>query len=212
MGIIKINSVDQYNQLISSDLVSAVLFSASWAEQCQQIFDVMSDLSAKTDRIQFIDIAAEDFSDISLKHQIEAVPTVIFFKQNKALDRIDGVNIAALTAFCKKVTGSGESTEDLNTRIKSLISKSDLMIFMKGDRNTPKCGFSRTLIGIINETGLPYETFDILTDEDVRQGLKAYSEWPTYPQVYVKSELIGGLDIIKELQASGELVSSLKGE
>lgn len=59
---------------------------------------------------------------------------------------------------------------------------------------------------------LPYETFDILTDEEVRQGLKTYSDWPTYPQVYVKGELIGGLDIIKELKANNELEQTLKGE
>jgi len=85
------------------------------------------------------------------------------------------------------------------------------MVFMKGDRNTPRCGFSKQLIGILNETKIPYETFDILTDEEVRQGLKTYSDWPTYPQVYVKGELIGGLDIIKELLAADELVATLNG-
>lgn len=59
---------------------------------------------------------------------------------------------------------------------------------------------------------MPYETFDILTDEEVRQGLKTYSDWPTYPQVYVKGELVGGLDIIKELQANNELEKTLRGE
>ena len=86
------------------------------------------------------------------------------------------------------------------------------MIFMKGNRDEPRCGFSRTLIGILNETGLDYETFDIFSDEDVRQGLKKFSNWPTYPQVYVKGDLVGGLDIIKELQESDELISTLKGE
>lgn len=104
------------------------------------------------------------------------------------------------------------------------------MIFMKGDRNTPRCGFSKELIRIINETGylilfcmfkkhrllftisrFTYGTFDILTDEEVRQGLKTYSDWPTYPQVYVKGELVGGLDIVKELIASNELEATLKG-
>ena len=86
------------------------------------------------------------------------------------------------------------------------------MIFMKGNRNEPRCGFSRTLIGILNETGLSYETFDILSDEEVRQGLKKFSNWPTYPQVYVKGDLVGGLDIIKELQESDDLITTLKGE
>jgi len=72
-----------------------------------------------------------------------------------------------------------------------------------------RCGFSRTLIQIMNETKVDYETFDILQDEEVRQGLKTFSDWPTYPQVYVNGELQGGLDIIKEMQASGELLKVL---
>lgn len=68
---------------------------------------------------------------------------------------------------------------------------------MKGSPNAPRCGFSRTLVGILNELNAKYETFDILEDEEVRQGLKTFSNWPTYPQVYVNGEFIGGLDIIK---------------
>ena len=64
----------------------------------------------------------------------------------------------------------------------------------------------------ISETGVEFSTFDILTDEDIRQGLKKFSNWPTYPQVYVKGELIGGLDIIKELKEGDELISTLKGQ
>ena len=93
-----------------------------------------------------------------------------------------------------------------------LINQAPLMIFMKGSPQQPKCGFSRTLIGILNDTGIAYDTFDILSNEDVRQGLKKFSNWPTYPQIYVKGELVGGLDIIKELQESGDLESTLKGE
>ena len=94
----------------------------------------------------------------------------------------------------------------------ALINRAPLMVFMKGSPNEPRCGFSRTLVGILNESGVKYETFDILSDEAVRQGLKKFSNWPTYPQVYVKGELIGGLDIIKELQESGDLISTLNGE
>jgi len=67
-------------------------------------------------------------------------------------------------------------------------------------------------MGILKEINIEFDTFDILSDEEVRQGLKTFSNWPTYPQVYVKGELIGGLDIIKELQESGDLVPTLKGE
>ncbi|KAJ8960613.1 hypothetical protein NQ318_013905 [Aromia moschata] len=83
------------------------------------------------------------------------------------------------------------------------------MLFMKGNRTTPRCGFSRQIIEILNNTGAKYETFDILTDEEVRQGLKTYSDWPTYPQLYVNGELIGGLDIVKEMVTAGEFASAL---
>lgn len=160
----------------------------------------------------FVEVPAEELSDISMKHQVEAVPTVIFFQNGKAVDRIDGVDVAGLTMKCKKLVGEvEESKEKLEERLKGLINKAKVMIFMKGDRMTPRCGFSKQLIAIINETGVAYETFDILTDETVRQGLKTYSDWPTYPQVYVSGELVGGLDIIKELLQNGELLTTLNG-
>jgi len=114
----------------------------------------------------------------------------------------------------KSILGSknGDTQLSLDDRLKSLINKHPLMIFMKGNPSTPRCGFSRQLIAILGETGLPFDTFDILEDEEVRQGLKTYSNWPTYPQIYVKGELIGGLDIIKELKDNNQLVSTLKGE
>lgn len=137
---------------------------------------------------------------------------MIFFKDKKAVHRIDGINIAAFSATAKKLAGVAEQAQgSLDDRLRALIKKSKVMIFMKGDRNTPRCGFSKTLIQIMNETGVAYETFDILSDEDVRQGLKTFSDWPTYPQVYVNGELQGGLDIVKEMVTSGELSNVLKG-
>ncbi|KAL5282671.1 GLRX3 family protein [Megaselia abdita] len=160
--------------------------------------------------IQMLNVPAEDLSDVSIKHQIEAVPTVIFFKNGSAVDRIDGVNIPSLTQKCRKLVEIEESKPNLESRLSALIKKSKVMIFMKGSRNEPKCGFSKQLIALINELGVTYDTFDILTDEEVRQGLKKFSDWPTYPQVYVNGELIGGLDIIKEMHVSGDLITTLK--
>jgi Grx4 family monothiol glutaredoxin len=78
------------------------------------------------------------------------------------------------------------------------------MVFMKGLPSAPQCGFSRQLIALLDDSGVSYDAFNILGDDEVRQGLKAYSDWPTYPQLYVKGELVGGLDICKELHESGE--------
>ncbi|XP_065095756.1 glutaredoxin 3 [Ochlerotatus camptorhynchus] len=214
MAVTNVTSVDQYNKLIGSSSVTVVLFSAEWADQCKQILSVMSEMAKQTtfSGLQFLDVPAEDLSEVALKHQIDAVPTVIFFKAGTAVDRIDGVDIAALTIKCRKLAGSvadAPAAATLEDRLKALINRSNVMIFIKGDRNTPRCGFSKQLIAIMNETGVQYDTFDILTDEEVRQGLKTYSDWPTYPQVYVKGELIGGLDIIKELLTGGELNATL---
>lgn len=210
MAITNVTSVDQYYKVISSSSLTLALFSAEWAEQCKQIHAVMTELAKQFAGVQFVDVPAEELSEVALK--IDAVPTVIFFQAGKAVDRIDGVDIAALTAKCRKLAGSSAGAgakEPLEERLKALINRANVMIFMKGDRDTPRCGFSKQLIAIVNETGLAYDTFDILTDEEVRQGLKTYSDWPTYPQVYVKGELVGGLDIIKELLAGGELKATL---
>lgn len=203
----------------SPDKVSVVLFSAEWAEQCAQILDVLTDLSKKPEyatAIQFLNVPAEDMPDVSLKHQIDAVPTVLFIRNGAAIDRIDGVDIASLSMKCKSFVVKneseiGDSVLNLNDRLKALINRAKVMIFMKGDRTAPRCGFSKQLIAIINETNIPYDTFDILSDEEVRQGLKVYSDWPTYPQVYVNGELIGGLDIIKELVANNDFLATLNG-
>lgn len=106
--------------------------------------------------LQFLDVPAEDLSEVALKHQIDAVPTVIFFKAGTAVDRIDGVDIAALTNKCRKLASSGPdapAAATLEDRLKELVNRSKVMIFMKGDRNTPRCGFSKQLIAIMNETG-----------------------------------------------------------
>lgn len=74
------------------------------------------------------------------------------------------------------------------------------MLFMKGNPTDPKCGFSRQIVALLNEENIQYGTFDILNDNEVRQGLKQFSNWPTYPQLYVNGTLVGGLDILKEMK------------
>lgn len=105
-----------------------------------------------------------------------------------------------------------ESKDDLNSRLKKLINKSEIMIFIKGTPASPCCGFSNKLVTLISTKypTLKYDYFDILSDETVRQGLKVYSDWPTFPQVYIKGELVGGLDIIEDMISSGEFDNIIK--
>jgi Grx4 family monothiol glutaredoxin len=103
-----------------------------------------------------------------------------------------------------------EGKEHLNGRIKRLLESQPVMLFMKGDRDAPRCGFSRKVADALASNGLEFGTFDILSDESVRSGLKEYSNWPTYPQLYVKGELVGGCDIILEMNETGELKSAVE--
>jgi monothiol glutaredoxin len=93
----------------------------------------------------------------------------------------------------------------LKTRIEALIASSPVFVFMKGTKLMPQCGFSNNVVQILHAVGVPFETFDVLSDQEIRQGIKEYSEWPTIPQVYLKGEFVGGSDILIELYNSGEL-------
>jgi Grx4 family monothiol glutaredoxin len=99
----------------------------------------------------------------------------------------------------------------LHERLQGLIGQSPVVVFMKGLPSAPRCGFSRQLIELLDSVKAPYDTFDILSDESVREGLKTYSNWPTFPQLYIKGELIGGLDIAKEMMEDGSLQDALQG-
>lgn len=101
-------------------------------------------------------------------------------------------------------------TPEVKERIESLIKQNKIMVFMKGSKLMPQCGFSNNVVQILNTMGVPYETFDVLEDYEVRQGIKAYSNWPTIPQVYVNGEFIGGSDIMIELYQNNELQQMLE--
>jgi monothiol glutaredoxin len=96
-------------------------------------------------------------------------------------------------------------------RIQSAITGNKIMIFMKGNRNFPQCGFSAATIQMFEQLGAPYETMDVLSDPEVRDGVKSYSNWPTIPQVYIDGKFVGGCDIVRELYESGELETLVKG-
>ena len=103
-----------------------------------------------------------------------------------------------------------EKSENLNERIKGIVGSSDIFLFMKGTPEAPQCGFSANVCALLNHLGVPYKTFNVLADMDIRQGIKEYSNWPTIPQFYVKGQFVGGNDIITELYENGELQEMLK--
>ena len=96
-------------------------------------------------------------------------------------------------------------TDQLRQRIADTIAKGRVMLFMKGNPSMPQCGFSAAVVGVLKEIGAPFESFNILADNELREGLKEYSSWPTFPQLYVDGKLIGGADIVRDLHGKGEL-------
>ena len=94
---------------------------------------------------------------------------------------------------------------DVNSRISDLVTSNDVVLFMKGTPLFPQCGFSSKAIAILDHLGVAFESVDVLQDMEIRQGIKAFSDWPTIPQLYVKGEFIGGSDIMMEMFEAGEL-------
>jgi monothiol glutaredoxin len=101
-------------------------------------------------------------------------------------------------------------TDSVNDRISSLVSENKVVLFMKGTPFFPQCGFSSTAIAILERLNVEFETVDVLADAEIRQGIKAYSDWPTIPQLYIGGEFVGGSDIMMEMFQDGELATLLE--
>ena len=101
-------------------------------------------------------------------------------------------------------------TPELKDRLAQLVNSHKILIFMKGAKLMPQCGFSNNVVQIFNTLGVPYETVDVLADDDIRQGIKEYSNWPTIPQVYINGEFVGGCDIMIEMYQNGELQQTVE--
>jgi len=99
---------------------------------------------------------------------------------------------------------------DIKLKIENIINKDDICLFMKGVSEAPQCGFSMAVSNILKLLNVKFKSINVLDDEELRNGIKIYSDWPTIPQLYIKSEFIGGCDIVKEMYAKGELKELLK--
>ncbi|XP_045773556.1 uncharacterized monothiol glutaredoxin ycf64-like [Maniola jurtina] len=98
----------------------------------------------------------------------------------------------------------------INDKIDKMVKNNKVVVFMKGVPDAPRCGFSNAVVQIMRMHAVPYESHDVLADENLRQGIKEYSNWPTIPQVFINGEFVGGCDIMLQMHQSGELVEELK--
>ncbi|KAJ3852681.1 glutaredoxin [Lentinula lateritia] len=230
----EVTSPLHFQQLLSSDLnrVSVLNFWAEWAEPCKQMNAVTIELAKKYPSVSFLQIEAEAQSDISESFDIESVPSIILLRGHTLLQRISGADAPALTTAVAKFASSSsinpqsrtdlppakasntvvevaDPSEDLESRMTRLMNQSKIVLFMKGSPDAPRCGFSRRMTGLLRDQKVDFTHFDILLDEGVRQGLKKRNDWPTFPQLIINGEFVGGLDIVQEMVENGEFVETL---
>ncbi|KAG3091726.1 Monothiol glutaredoxin-S17 [Phytophthora idaei] len=228
-SVVSVQSVAQFDEAtVRESTLSVSLFWAEFHEACRpngQLDVVVRQLATLHPRIRFLKVAAEELPELSERFQIAVVPTFVIAQGRAVLDKLEGANVAELAkrvdvlskSVAKSSSTSTSTAEEapkplddaLQYRLKKLISASPVMLFMKGNPTEPKCGFSRQIVALLNEEKVQFGTFDILNDDEVRQGLKQFSNWPTYPQLYVNGSLIGGLDIVKEMKSEGSIVEQL---
>ena len=219
----EIATVAQFEAQVAASAANLVVvnFWADWAAACQQMSAVAGALRAKYPQVTFLNVEAEKVFELSEAHAVESVPTFVLLQGGQEVGRITGADVPGLTSKVETLAGAPAGTggtaaaaatpaEDLDTKLKRLVAQHDVMLFMKGNPDEPRCGFSRKAVGLLKDAGVEFGTFDILADEEVRQGLKTFSNWPTYPQLYGKGKLVGGLDIMQELAEGGELRDSLQ--
>lgn len=193
-----------------------ILFTAEWHEACAvngPMDQLLHALASSTDKaISFARCDAEANPTLTERLKITSVPTFCLVEDGTPVERVEGETPATVTTAVQRFASNNTSSrmaktqtgeESLTERLDSLIRSGKVMLFMKGSPTEPKCGFSRQIVEILESERIAFRSFDILTDESIRQGLKEYSKWPTYPQLYCNGDLIGGLDIIKEMMTDG---------
>ncbi|TFK97748.1 glutaredoxin [Pterulicium gracile] len=230
----EVTSPDHFQTLLSEDLnrISLINFWAPWAEPCTQMNKVVEELAKKYPKLLVLQVEAETQYEISESFDIEAVPSFLLLRGHTLLGRISGADAPALTTSVSNhlsnkpmsvqplstsdakpaaasdtttYTDEAETPVQLEKRMHQLMNQSKVVLFMKGSPDSPKCGFSRKTVSMLREQDIEFTHFDILSDERVRQGLKVLNDWPTFPQIIVKGELIGGLDIAQEMVDNGEM-------
>eukprot|EP00484_Ammonia_sp_Unknown_P006939 CAMPEP_0197075540 /NCGR_PEP_ID=MMETSP1384-20130603/211663_1 /TAXON_ID=29189 /ORGANISM="Ammonia sp." /LENGTH=343 /DNA_ID=CAMNT_0042514389 /DNA_START=17 /DNA_END=1048 /DNA_ORIENTATION=+ len=226
----KVDNEETFKTAFGKSEYAVLFFWADWHEPCKQIASVFMELSNDHPTLRFFSINAEQYESLTEQFNVSAVPTIVLTKQQKEVKRleaetvpntVDAINQFAQhsqTASALKPTpqqneAKEESIEELNKRIAKLINAAPIMLFMKGTPEEPKCKFSRATIEILKQQNVTkFGYFNILNDQAVRNQIKVYSNWKTFPQLYINGKLIGGLDVIKEKIEDDEFQEMLPKE
>eukprot|EP01088_Endostelium_zonatum_P007126 TRINITY_DN192_c0_g1_i1.p1 TRINITY_DN192_c0_g1~~TRINITY_DN192_c0_g1_i1.p1 ORF type:complete len:340 (+),score=72.47 TRINITY_DN192_c0_g1_i1:21-1040(+) len=225
--MIEIETAEQFNGVVAKGGGVAVHFWASWCEPSQHMKTVFLELSKQFQKVQFVQVDAEKLSDLSQSLGVQSVPYFVFISSKRVVDKLEGASPSDLMKKVKNLsdqqtsapTPSNNTTTtraqpevDINEKLTKLTNHAPVMLFMKGNPSAPQCGFSSKIVKILNTNKVDYSSFDILSDSAVREGLKKFSNWPTYPQLYANGKLVGGLDIVAEMAEDGSLLEAIPPE
>ena len=184
--------------LSSPRSLHVLFFWASWDNASAPggaMWRLVSTLAALHSSVLFARVEAEEVFDVTEQLTVVAVPTVVFLRGGRVIERVEGARAAEVTARLEALAarGAGGDAEDsgevpaslaaLTTRLRDLTVAAPIMLFMKGSPTEPRCGFSRKMVELLRAEGAAFGSFDILSDKAVREGLREYGQWPTYPQV-----------------------------
>jgi Grx4 family monothiol glutaredoxin len=220
-----LNSWDEIEALDSGQKILILNFYAVWAEPCKALNEIFDRLADSYPNLSFISVEAEKAEEVTEKLNVTVVPTFIFIRNGITIDKVEGANgpeLANKVIFYAQQNSppppnssmkpGNENSSSIQSRLEKLVNYSPVMLFMKGTPTDPKCGFSSKIVEILKKENIQFDSFNILSDSEIREALKTYSNWPTYPQLYAKGQLIGGLDIVKELQENGQLLNAIPAE
>lgn len=223
--IVNVDSEAAFGQEVEKEAPGSLVvvhFWAEWCEPCKQMDEVLQVIAKDESlgKVKLVRVEAEkdEVEDVTEKYGVSMVPHFVFLEGGKVVDVLEGADPKGLfekvSALAPKQDTSKpqaaelseeEKKKELFARLRKLTRADPVVLFMKGSPAEPRCGFSKKAVAMLEKVGAKFGHFDILQDQSVRQGLKEFSNWPTYPQLYVKGELIGGFDIMQEMAEAGDL-------
>lgn len=188
-----------------------VNFHAPWAAPCVQMNLVFAELHAKHADLRFATAAAETLADVTSSYNISTVPTFLLFADSHLVRRRVGADAQGLCGDAEWLSQASES--QLKAAMCEMVArKAEITVVMKGNVERPRCGFSRQVVEVLRKEGVVFETFDVLEDGLIREEMKKWAEWPTFPMVFARGRLVGGVDIVRDLADGGRLIEELESE
>lgn len=218
--VLVITEQAKFDELRKSGQAFVLHVGAEWCAACSAVNALLDQSPTSVPKI-YVD--AEKLPDVAEAFEVEAVPTVLFFRSDSITanagktDVVAGVSGAKLPEIQFNLDSlfgmlPKSAFKNLDDYINTLVRRDRVMVLLTGTPTVPRCGFAEKLIGILRSIGLNsagYKYYDILEDEEICQAIKKFGDWPTYPQLWVDGELVGGLDICADMHAKGQLAPLL---